>query len=81
VERTKEFFRGCLLGGAIGDALGWSVEFMKYEEIIAEYSEEGIRDLISTKTGKAEITDDTQMTLFTLKGYSAQKQGVKKKEC
>ena len=26
-------FRGCLIGGAIGDALGYTVEFMNSEEI------------------------------------------------
>lgn len=25
--------RGCLIGGAIGDALGWPVEFMRLDEI------------------------------------------------
>jgi len=30
MKRNQDFFRGCLLGGAIGNALGWPVEFMKY---------------------------------------------------
>lgn len=30
MKRNRESFRGCLMGGAIGDALGWPVEFMKY---------------------------------------------------
>lgn len=25
MKRNQEFFRGCLIGGAIGDALGWPV--------------------------------------------------------
>jgi ADP-ribosylglycohydrolase len=28
-KRDKDHFRGCLLGGAVGDALGWPVEFLK----------------------------------------------------
>ncbi len=32
-RRTRSAFRGCLLGGAIGDALGAPVEFMKLPEI------------------------------------------------
>ena len=67
-ENVKDRYRGCLLGGAIGDALGWPVEFNKHKEIIKKYGESGITDLITTSTGKAEITDDTQMTLFTAEG-------------
>lgn len=68
MKRNEEFFRGCLLGGAIGDALGWPVEFLQYEDIIKSYGKEGIQDLVCTESGKAEITDDTQMTLFTAEG-------------
>jgi ADP-ribosylglycohydrolase len=68
MKRKLEFFRGCLLGGAVGDALGWTVEFLKYKEIIRRYGDDGIRDLVCAPSGKAEITDDTQMTLFTAEG-------------
>jgi len=68
MKRSKEFFRGCLLGGAIGDALGWPVEFIDLDEIHCRYGSEGIQDLHITPSGKAEITDDTQMTLFTAEG-------------
>ncbi|MEQ8197642.1 MAG: ADP-ribosylglycohydrolase family protein [Clostridiaceae bacterium] len=68
MKRNMEFFRGCLLGGAIGDALGWPVEFSRYSHIINKYGEKGIRDLVYSRSGKVEITDDTQMTLFTAEG-------------
>ena len=68
MKSSQEFFRGCLIGGAIGDALGWPVEFKKYTEIIKQYGPKGISDLQLASTGKAEITDDTQMTLFTAEG-------------
>lgn len=58
-------YRGCLIGGAIGDALGYPVEFIKSVESIKDiYGENGITryKLID---GKAIISDDTQMTLFT----------------
>ena len=61
-------FEGCLLGGAIGDALGWPVEFYRLSEIKRKYGEEGITDLKIASDGKAEITDDTQMTIFTADG-------------
>ena len=68
MKKKQEFFRGCLVGGAIGDALGRAVEFKKLKEIISEFGEGGIQDLVLSKSGKAEITDDTQMTLFTAEG-------------
>jgi ADP-ribosylglycohydrolase len=47
--------RGCLLGGAIGDALGAPIEFAHGDDVRAP-----------TRFGA--ITDDTQMTLFTAEG-------------
>jgi ADP-ribosylglycohydrolase len=65
----KDFFIASLLGGAIGDALGYTVEFMKLDEIKLRFGEEGIIDLLPDRvTGKALISDDTQMTLFTADG-------------
>jgi ADP-ribosylglycohydrolase len=82
MKRKQEFFRGCLLGGAIGDALGWPIEFTEYDEIIEEFGEDGINDLVLSKSGKAEITDDTQMTLFTAEGIiRAQTRGNEKGIC
>lgn len=68
MKRGQNFFRGCLLGGAIGDALGGPVEFLSYNEILNEYGKDGIQDLVCSESEKAEITDDTQMTLFTAEG-------------
>lgn len=68
LKRSQDYYGGCLLGGAIGDALGWPVEFLRHQEIIKKYGVDGITDLITTSSGKAEITDDTQMTLFTAEG-------------
>lgn len=58
---------GCLFGGAYGDALGFPVEFTRYSSIINIYGEEGITEL-QIRNDKAEISDDTQMTLFTANG-------------
>lgn len=67
-KKDSNHFKGCLIGGAIGDALGWPVEFMKLDEIIYRYGAEGIQNLQISSSSKAEITDDTQMTLFTAEG-------------
>lgn len=67
MERIKDKFRGCLIGGAAGDALGYPVEFMRLTEIQAEYGECGITRY-RLKKKSARISDDTQMTLFTAGG-------------
>ncbi len=58
---------GCLLGGAVGDALGYCVEFDRLETIRARFGPEGIREPIR-QDGRLIVSDDTQMTLFTLEG-------------
>lgn len=60
---------GCLLGGAIGDALGAPVEFWSSDRITREFPD-GVRTYLPSGYGDALglVTDDTQMTLFTLEG-------------
>lgn len=64
----RDRFRGCLLGGAVGDALGAPVEFMGYAEIARRFGAGGIRDYVPAYGRLGSITDDTQMTLFTAEG-------------
>lgn len=61
-------FLGCMLGGAVGDALGAPVEFMSLDEIREKFGREGIRDFVPSYGRLGAITDDTQMTLFTADG-------------
>lgn len=61
-------FLGCLLGGAVGDALGAPVEFMKRTEILRRFGPDGITQYAPAYGGLGTITDDTQMTLFTAEG-------------
>ncbi|MDP8922049.1 MAG: ADP-ribosylglycohydrolase family protein [Chloroflexota bacterium] len=61
-------YQGCLLGGAVGDALGAPVEFMSLAEIRARFGPRGIRDYSPAYGRLGAITDDTQMTLFTAEG-------------
>ena len=37
-------YRGCLLGGAAGDALGYPVEFDRRADILQAYGPRGITD-------------------------------------
>ena len=59
---------GCLLGGAVGDALGYAVEFKSRSEIVELYGAPGIRHPEVNRAGEVEVSDDTQMTLFTADG-------------
>src|SRR4051812_22808038 len=54
---------GCLLGGAVGDALGNPVEFLSLGQIRHRFGPGGLTTMVSD-----EVTDDTQMTLFTAEG-------------
>ena len=60
--------RGCLLGGAIGDALGAPVEFLTHSQILAKFGPRGITDYAPAYGRIGAITDDTQITLFTAEG-------------
>ncbi|WP_226660726.1 ADP-ribosylglycohydrolase family protein [Microbulbifer aggregans] len=61
-------FQGCLLAGAVGDALGAAVEFMSWAEIQRVFGPEGLSDYAPAYGRIGAITDDTQMTLFTAEG-------------
>ena len=81
-KRNQEYIRSCLLGGAVGDALGWPVEFIRLNEIKSKYGDQGIMDLNINSSGIAEITDDTQMTIFTAEGLlRAECRGNKRGVC
>ena len=67
-EMARERFFGCLLGGAVGDALGAPVEFLSMAEIRRQFGKEGLRDYAPAYGRLGAITDDTQMTLFTAEG-------------
>ena len=57
----------CLLGGAIGDALGAEIEFWHLSRIRDRFPK-GLQDLPPHAGRVGAITDDTQMTLFTAEG-------------
>ena len=89
MNTLQDRIRGSLIGGAIGDALGYPVEFIySFEGIQARYGERGITRLDTKQfwlgdeeqSGKAVVSDDTQMTLFTANGLlnaKRQKIGMK----
>jgi ADP-ribosylglycohydrolase len=64
----EDRFLGCILAGAVGDALGAPIEFDSIERIRDEYGPAGLTGYADDYGGSGSITDDTQMTLFTLEG-------------
>lgn len=69
-EKLFDRVRGAMVGGAIGDALGWPIEFLTLKQIRERYGDAGVVGYLPNVTPGApqQITDDTQMTLFTAEG-------------
>ncbi len=59
---------GCMVGGAVGDALGYPIEFERWPVIERHYGSRGITRYELDRRGQALISDDTQMSLFTAAG-------------
>jgi ADP-ribosylglycohydrolase len=57
----------CLLGGALGDSLGYAVEFDSIDLIRERFGPAGLQDF-SELDGEVHFSDDTQMTLYTVDG-------------
>ena len=67
-EKVRDRIRGSLMAGAAGDALGYTVEFISRSSILSRYGARGITEFELSSEGKALVSDDTQMTLFTANG-------------
>ena len=62
--RRADRVAGCLVGLAVGDALGAPLEFSTRREVRNRFPQ-GLREMIvSPQRGKGEYTDDTQMALL-----------------
>lgn len=60
-------YRGCLLGMAVGDAMGYTVDARSWQEIQEDYGPNGLLgyDLVN---GYADVTSYTQLAAFTCNG-------------
>ena len=67
-KRTIEHFKACMIGGAIGDAMGAPIEFMSMDRIRTIFGHQGLTSYSEAYGRLGAFTDDTQMTLFTAEG-------------
>lgn len=58
MDALLDKIKGCLVGGAVGDALGYPVEFWDYDKILRKYGDEGITSF-ELENGEGEFSDDT----------------------
>lgn len=75
-KHTPDNYSGCMIGAALGDAVGRPVECISIDKIRDIYGRKGVTD-IQTVNGIATITEDTQLAFFTADGLikSALKNG------
>lgn len=77
IGQMRSRYQGCLLGGAVGDALGYPVEFMEEDAIRSRYGPGGIQTL--EQAGRDNVTalvirvsgDDRSMWQRALSGLRA----------
>lgn len=64
---NRSAYRGCLLGLAVGDAMGYTVDNRSWQEIQEDYGPNGLLgyDLVN---GYADVTSYTQLAAFTCNG-------------
>lgn len=78
---TEARYTGCIVGLAVGDALGYPAEFRRREQLLREIGPDGITDFLSITDPRftrpfvagaqhppGTFTDDTQMTLALAEG-------------
>lgn len=66
---------GCVLGGALGDAFGYPIEFHRLDQIRRQFGSKGLSKPLFMQ-GTFQVSDDTQMTLFTLEGLAKAGRGA-----
>lgn len=67
MDRLKRLL-GTVFGGAVGDAIGYPIEFYSYEETLDFLNGLSLREKVFDHSNELLISDDTQMTLFTIEG-------------
>ena len=60
MQDREQAWRGCLLGFAVGDAMGYAVDPLSWEEICRDYGPDGIKGY-DLANGCADVTSYTQL--------------------
>ena len=68
-----------LLGGALGDAFGYPVAYDSLEAIVERHGPQGLREP-EFRRDRFRVSDETQMTLFTLEGITRAMQAPNQSE-
>lgn len=67
MQKNLAAYRGCFLGMAVGDAMGYTVDEMSMNEIRDEYGPDGLLGY-DLRNGTAEVTSYTQIAAFVANG-------------
>lgn len=67
MPKDRSVYRGCFLGMAIGDAMGYTVDEMSMNEIRDEYGTDGLLGY-DLRNGTAEVTSYTQIAAYVANG-------------
>ncbi len=67
MDRNEAAYRGCFLGLGVGDAMGYTVDELSWQEICAEYGPDGLLGY-DLRNGTAEITSYTQIAAYVANG-------------
>lgn len=69
INKYMDKFEGAFIGSAIGDAFGYPLMGLSFEDICDTFEKKGAMELaVSRKTRTALLTEATQMSLFTADG-------------
>lgn len=67
MQKKTAVYRGCFLGMAVGDAMGYTVDDLALEDICAEYGPSGLLGY-DLRNNSAEVTSYTQVAAFVANG-------------
>ena len=68
MEKNLPFYRGCLLGLAVGDAMGYTIDDKSWDEIQTNYGPNGLLGYDLQEAEYAQVTSYTQLASFLCNG-------------
>ena len=68
METMQQYYRGCLLGLAVGDAMGYTVDSKTWKQIQENYGPNGLLGYDLKQSEYAQVTSYTQIAAFQCNG-------------